>query len=85
MHLSLIADCAMSMCELVYVLVITIFMKLTAQKGKGDRGKRTSDRTRTLDPRSIAELQPREIEVTFHLRLANSCNVLGTTEPATIT
>ena len=32
---------------------ITIFMELTAQKGKGDRGKRTSDRTRTRDLRSM--------------------------------
>ena len=35
-------------------------MELTAQKGKGDRGKRTSDRARTWDLRSIAEFQPRE-------------------------
>ena len=32
----------------------------TAQKGKGDREKRTSDRARTRDLRSIAEFQPRE-------------------------
>ena len=32
----------MSICELVR-LVITIFMELTAQEGKGDRGKKTSD------------------------------------------
>ena len=36
-------------------LVITIFMELTAQKGKGDRGKRTSDLTQTRDLRSITE------------------------------
>ena len=35
-------------------------MELTAQKGKGDRGKRTRDRALTRDLRSIAELQPRE-------------------------
>ena len=35
-------------------------MELTAQKGKGDMGKRTSDRARTLDLRSIAEFQPHE-------------------------
>ena len=35
-------------------------MELTAQKGKGDREKRTSDRARTRDLRSIAEFQPRE-------------------------
>ena len=32
----------------------------TAQKGKCDREKRTSDRARTRDLRSIAEFQPRE-------------------------
>ena len=32
----------------------------TAQKGKGDREKRTSDRARTRDLRSIVEFQPRE-------------------------
>ena len=35
--------------------VITILMELTAQKGKGDREKRTSDRARTRDLCSIAE------------------------------
>ena len=40
--------------------VITIFMELTAQKGKGDRGKRTNDRARTRDLRSTAEFQPRK-------------------------
>ena len=35
-------------------------MELTAQKGKGDREKRTSDRARTRDLRSITEFQPRE-------------------------
>ena len=35
-------------------------MELTAQKGKGNREKRTSDRARTWDLRSIAEFQPRE-------------------------
>ena len=40
--------------------IITIFMELTAQKGKGDRGKRTSDRAQTQDLHSIAEFQPRE-------------------------
>ena len=44
-------------------------MELTAQEGKDDREKRTH----------------RKIEVAFHLRLATSCNVLGTAEPATIT
>ena len=42
------------------VLVITILTELTAQKGKGDRGKRTSDRAWTWDLRSIAEFQPCE-------------------------
>ena len=31
-----------------------------SSEGKGDRGERTSDRTRTRDLRSIAEFQPRE-------------------------
>ena len=35
-------------------------MELTAQKGKGDRAKRTSDHARTRDLRSIAEFQPHE-------------------------
>ena len=39
---------------------ITIFMELTAQKGKADREIRTSDHARTRDLRSIAEFQPRE-------------------------
>ena len=38
---------------------ITIFMELTAQKGKGNRGK-TSDCARTWDLCSIAEFQPSE-------------------------
>ena len=32
-------------------------MELTAQKGKGDGGKRTSDRARTWDLHSIAEFR----------------------------
>ena len=40
--------------------VMIIFMELTAQKGKGDRGKRTSDRAQIWDLCSIAEFQPRE-------------------------
>ena len=43
-----------------YSFFIIIFMELTAQKGKGDRGKRTSDRVRTRDLCSITEFQPRE-------------------------
>ena len=39
---------------------VTIFMQLTAQKGKGDRGKRTSDCARTQDLHSITEFQPGE-------------------------
>ena len=39
---------------------ITIFMELTAQKGKGDRGKKTRDCARTWDLCSIAEFQPSE-------------------------
>ena len=35
-------------------------MELTAQKGKGDREKRTSDCARTRDLHSIAEFQPHE-------------------------
>ena len=35
-------------------------MELTARKGKGDRGKRTSGRAETRDLRSIVEFQPRE-------------------------
>ena len=35
-------------------------MELTAQRGKGDRGKRTSDCSQTWDLCSIAEFQPRE-------------------------
>ena len=35
-------------------------MELTAQKGKGDKGKKISDCARTWDLRSIAECQPRE-------------------------
>ena len=36
-----------------------------------------------LAPSNMATLY-REIEAAFHLGLANSCNVLGTAEPATI-
>ena len=39
----------------VYCKIITIFMEFTAQNGKDDREKRTSDRARTRDLRSIAE------------------------------
>ena len=45
---------------LAVILVITIFMEVTAQKGKGDRVKRTSDHAQTRDLRSIAEFQPRK-------------------------
>ena len=41
-------------------LNLVIYMELHSSKGKGDRGKRTSDRARTRDLRSIAEFQPRE-------------------------
>ena len=43
-----------------YTRNITISMELTVQKGKGNRGKKTSDCTRTRDLCSIAEFQPRE-------------------------
>ena len=36
-------------------------------------------------PATLTHCTYREIEVAFHLRLANSCNVLGTAEPATTT
>ena len=41
---------------------ITIFMELTAQKGKvtGEKDQRPLEPTRTRDLRSIAEFQPRE-------------------------
>ena len=45
-------ECAeTSRCQILInkYLIITIFMEFTAQKGKGDGGKRTSDRTRTRD------------------------------------
>ena len=40
---------------------LVVCMELHSSEGKGDRGKRTSDRARTRDlVRSIAEFQPRE-------------------------
>ena len=54
---------AIYLCLHVCSIVITLFSNLYgihSSKGKGDRGKKTSDRARTWDLRSIAEFQPRD-------------------------
>ena len=59
-----------AMCEALQTLLMSdignimlysvIYMKLHSSEGKGDRGKRTSDRARTWDLHTIAEFQPCE-------------------------
>ena len=52
---------------------VEIVVKSTAQKGQGDKGKRTSDRAQTRDLHSITEFQPREPPISVKiLRFQNN-------------
>ena len=73
--------CMFNDCQRAGITLFSNLYETHSSEGKGDRGKRTSDRARTWDLRSIAEFQPRkpltiiehtEVEAAFHLRLTDS-------------
>ena len=49
-----------ALCIQLYNEMFSSLYGTHSSEGKGDRGKKTSDRARTRDLRSIAEFQPRE-------------------------
>ena len=57
-----VPECPGMRCPIIATInmYLVIYMELHSSKGKGDRGKRTSDHARTRDLCSIAEFQPSE-------------------------